>query len=647
MAEKLRMQSSDIIEENISFIESRFPNAIVEAYDDEGKLVKKVDFDILKQELSHVLVSDKQERYQMTWPDKKKSILLANSSITGTLRPCKEESVDFDKTQNLYIEGDNLPVLKILRETYLNKIKMIYIDPPYNTGTNLIYKNDFSISGEEYSVMNGDYDELGNKLVMNTESNGRFHTDWLNIMYPALKVSKDLLTEDGFIVIAIDDNEVFNLKKIVDEIYGESNFIGTIVTRCNPQGRGKNNIDPVHEYHLIYAKNANSMPLLKIKKENSAKEYGYLLRSGTNSRKYERPYRFYPMLVKEDKVFSISKEEYEKIYSQRKCFDDEFLLQLKIKYESLGYKFILPISKDGEEKVWQREYERTSKECDTYIFEKGQIKVPSEEYRTPTSLWSDEKYSNVAYGANKLKELFNTSKSPFDFSKSIYTMMDLISMNTTNNDIIIDFFPGSGTTGHAVMNLNALDGFKRRFILIQLPEQCDRKSDGYALGYRTIPEIARNRLKLAGEKLNADTCLMAETLDTGFRVLKLDSSNMKNVYYNPKEAVPSLLAEDIDNVKEDRTSLDLLFQVMLELGVELSAKIEEKQVGDSTIYIVNESYFVACFDKDVNDEVVKTMANIKPVYIVLRDASFSNDSANINCEQTIKIISPSTELKVI
>lgn len=651
--EKLKMQSENLVNENIGTIAELFPNCVTEGYNENGKLIKMVDFDLLKQELSYIVVEGNDERYTMTWPGKKQSILTANSPINATLRPCKEESVDFDNTQNLYIEGNNLDTLKLLRETYLNKIKMIYVDPPYNTGNNIIYKNDFSMSADEFMKVNGDYDEVGNRLFMNSDVNGRFHTDWLNNIYPVLRLAKDLLTNDGYITIAIDDNEVYNLKKIMDEIYGEMNYIGTIVTRCNPQGRNKNNIDPVHEYHLVYAKSILEMPLLRLKKSTDDKAYGYLMRSGTNSRKFERPYRFYPMLVKDGKVGVITDEEYNNIYAKNKKFDDQFIEELKNKYEKLGYKFILPISKDGEEKVWQRMFDRVKNEYQSYIYEGGQIKVPAEEDRTPISLWGEEKYSNVAYGANRLKEMFGTSKAPFDFSKSIYTVKDLISLNTSNKDIVLDFYPGSGTTAEAVLQLNAEDGGKRQFILVQLPEKCSEDSDGYALGYKIIPDIAEKRIYLAGEKLKKENNLSAQNFDTGFRVLKLDSSCMKDIYYNPEDVTQDLLIGLEDNIKEDRTPEDLLFQVMLDMGVLLSSKIEEKLIKNKKVFIVGEydndsqPNLICCFDNDLTDDVVKEIAKMKPLYAVFRDSSIATDSVNVNFDQIFETYSPTTTRKVI
>ncbi len=645
--EKLKMQSENLVDENIDKIAKLFPNCITEGQDENGKLVKLVDFDLLKQELSKEIVEGNEERYTFNWAGKKQTILTANSPINATLRPCKEKSVDFDNTKNIYIEGNNLDTLKLLRETYLSKVKMIYVDPPYNTGNNIIYKNDFSMSADEFMKINGDYDEVGNKLFINSDVNGRFHTDWLNNIYPVLRLAKDLLTNDGYLAIAIDDNEVYNLKKIMDEIYGEMNYVGTVVTRCNPQGRNKNNIDPVHEYHLVYAKSILEMPLLRLKKEAENKSYGYLMRSGTNSRKFERPYRFYPMLVKEGKVGVITDEEYNNIYAKNKKFDDQYLEQLRNKYEQLGYRFILPISKDGEEKVWQRMFDRVKNEYQTYIYEGGQIKVPAEEDRTPISLWSEEKYSNVAYGANRLKEMFGTAKAPFDFSKSIYTVKDLVSLNTSGNDIVLDFYPGSGTTAEAVLQLNVEDGGHRQFILVQLPEKCSEDSDGFALGYKIIPDIAEKRISLSGEKLKKENAGLTQDFDCGFRVLKLDSSCMKDVYYNPEDMSQSLLAGLEDNIKEDRTPEDLLFQVMLDLGVMLSSEIKTLDINGKKVFNVNDGNLVCCFDINLKEDVVKEIAKMQPLYAVFRDASMNTDSVNVNFDQIFETYSPTTTRKVL
>lgn len=647
--EKLKMHSLNKVESNIEKIAALFPNCITERINADGKVEHAIDFDVLKQELSTEIVEGLEERYQFTWPDKKKAILAANAPINKTLRPCREESVDFDTTENLYIEGDNLEVLKLLQETYLNKIKMIYIDPPYNTGNNLIYKNDFSRNFNSYMQKTDQYDEMGNLMVANTESNGRFHTDWLNMIFPVLKISRDLISNDGFIAIAIDDNELYNLKKVTDEIFGENNYIGTIVTRSNPQGRNKNNIDPVHEYHLLYSKDINNMKLLKIRKKSSKVEYGYFMRSGTNSRKYERPLRFYPMLMKNNRIFMITQEEYEKIYKVKSQFDEKFIAELKKRYEGKGYQFILPIASNGEEKVWQRSFERVLNEYNDYIYDNGQIKIPISTERTPISLWNDDVYSNVSYGTNKLKLLFESNSAIFDFTKSVCTVRDIVSLNTENNDIVLDFFPGAATTAHAVMQLNTEDGGKRKFIMVQLPELTDEKSEAYKAGYKNICEIGKERIRRAGQKIKEENPLTTQDLDTGFRVLKIDSSNMKDVYYTPKEYTNEItdIFDFVDNVKEDRSDEDLLFQVMLDLGTELSSKIVKKEIAGKAVYDVAEGHIIACFADGLTNEIVTEIAKQKPSYFITRDSALENDSVAANYEQIFNKYSPATEKRVL
>ena len=643
------MHTKNIADEKYQVLKDLFPNAITETKDANGEVVRAIDKDVLMQEISTHVVEGREERYQFTWPDKKKAILNANAPINKTLRPDREESVNFDETENLYIEGDNLEVLKLLQETYLGKIKMIYIDPPYNTGNNLIYKNDFSIGYKDYIDNSYQFDDSKNKLISNLETNGRFHTDWLNMMYPRLKLARNLLSDNGYIAVAIDDNEIYNLKKIMDEIYGEINYVGTIVTRSNPQGRNKNNIDPVHEYHLVYSKNINFLPLLKIKNDETIqKKYRNLMRSGTNSRKNERPNRFYPILVKNEKIYMIKESEYSNIYSKDKGFDECYLNKLREKYETLGYKFILPISKNGEEKVWQRVFLRVSDECDSYIFDNGQIKVPIDNERTPISLRTDNRYSNVSNGTNRLKNIFE-SKSIFDFSKSYFTVKDIISLNTNDDDIVLDFFSGSGTTADSLIHLNKEDDKRRKFIMVQLPEETEKNSLEYEEGYKNICEIGKDRIRRVGKQIleeNKDKEGI-ENLDVGFRVLKTDSSNMKDVYYSPAETEQNFLDDLEDNIKEDRTSEDLLFQAMLDLGVSLSSKIESQTIAGKEVFVVEDGFLIACFDKDVSEDTVKEIANKEPYYAVLRDSSMASDSVAANFDQIFASISPETIRKVI
>jgi adenine-specific DNA-methyltransferase len=655
--DKLKMQTPDLTDKNIERIASLFPNVITETKDENGNTKKAVDFDLLKTTLSKNLVDFDDERYRLDWPGKKASLLKANTPITKTLRPCREESVNFDTTQNLYIEGDNFEVLKILQESYLGKIKMIYIDPPYNTGTAMIYHNDFSKSEDEYEQEIGAVDEESGKLFKNNESNGRFHSDWLSMMYERILIARDLLGIDGIIAVAIDDNEQFNLKKILDEVFGEENFVGTIITRCNPQGRGKKNIDPVHEYHFIYAKDIEKMSELKILKRGVQENaFGYFLRSGTNSRKNERPKRYYPMLVKENEVFMIKKDEYLQIYSKENGFNETVINALIDKYENLGYTVIFPTAKNGEAKVWQREYNRAEREHKTYIYEGGQIKIPINKDRTPISLWSEEIYSNSAYGANKLKELFSNERT-FDYPKSYYTVMDLISIG--ENSLVLDFFSGSATTAHAVMQLNAEDGGNRKFIMVQLPEKTDESSEAYKADYKTISDIGKERIRRAGKKIVEELKTKNKQLeigkdpvdpsklDIGFRVYKTDESNMKDVFYHPAELNQKQLAFLESNIKEDRTPEDLLTQVILDLGLELSLPIETKKIGKNTVFIVQTNALVACFDNDIDFKIVDIIADLKPFKVVFKDASFKDDKDRINVEERFKRLSPETKVTVI
>ena len=641
----MRMESVDLTAQNIDKIGALFPNCITETADENGNPKKAINFELLKQMLSGDIIEG-DEAYEFTWVGKKASIVEANKSIRKTLRPCPEESVDWDNTENLYLEGKNIEVLKLLQESYLNSIKMIYIDPPYNTGNNIIYPNDYSISIDEYNNETGIFDENGNVLMKNTDTNGRFHSDWCSMMYSVLLISRNLLTNDGYIALAIDDNELFTLKMMCDEVFGEHNFIGTLVTRCNPQGRNKNNLDPVHEYHLLYAKDLFSMPPLKIKKLEDDMDFRYLMRSGTNSRKFERPFRFYPMLVKNGKVSVIDKEEYEEIYSKRREFNEAYISQLKYKYEELGYTFVLPISKNGEEKVWQRTYDRVSAECNSYIYEKGQIKIPSDKTRTPISLWTEDIYSNVSNGTNKLKELFG-DKAPFDFSKSVYTVKDLISLNTNENDIVLDFFSGSATTAHATMLLNSEDGNNRKFIMIQIPEPIAVNTDSYKMGYQVICDVGKERIRRAGKKIKEENPITTVSLDTGFRVLKIDDSNMNDVYYRPSEYSQEILSTLESNVKSDRNDLDLLFGCLLEWGLPLSLPYSSEHIDGCTVHNYNEGDLIACFDKNVPDSVIKEIARRQPLRAVFRDSSFENSPSKINVGEIFKLIAPDTRVKVI
>ena len=630
---KIDMMSKNQYKYNVEKLKELFPNVVSE---------DKIDFEILKQELSEDILDEKKEKYQLTWPGKKESIVNANTPITKTLRPLKEKSLNFDNTKNIYIEGDNLEVLKILQESYLNKIDCIYIDPPYNTGNNLIYKNDFSRDSLKEEYESGVVGENGEKLVTNSRSNGRFHSDWLSMIYSRLKLARNLLKKDGIIVMAIDDNEYANFKKIADEIFGEASYIGTIVTRCNPQGRGKKNIDPCHEYHMIYCKSFEDMPDLKLNVSETDKDYKNFMRSGTNSRKYERPRRFYPMLVKNDVVSCIEYEEYKKIYDEpNRQFNEEFIKELNQKYTNLGFNVIWPIAQNGEEKVWQRIFERAVTECHEYIYQGNQIKTPGGDERTAMSLWLEDINSNVVYGTNKLNALFDNSKV-FDYSKSIYTVKDLISLG--NNKIVLDFFSGSATTAHAVMSLNAQDNGDRKFILVQLPENCEENPDAEKFGFKTICDVGEERIRRAGKQIKEET---NANIDYGFRVYKVDSSNMKDIFYKPSELTQLNILDLASNIKEDRSPEDLLIQVILDLGLTLDLKIEERRILNNKVFYVEDNSLIACFDDKIDISIIDEICKYNPLKVVFKDSSFKSDKDKINLEEKIKKLSPETEVSVL
>lgn len=646
----LKMHSLNKIDENVSKIAQLFPNCVTETKDENGEITHKIDFDILKQELSTSIIEGREERYQFTWPDKKQAILTANAPINKTLRPCREESVNFDTTENLYIEGDNLEVLKLLQETYLGKIKMIYIDPPYNTGNDFVYEDDFAQNAEDYIANSGQYDEEGNRLVHNTESNGRFHTDWLNMMYPRLKLARDLLSDDGVIFISIDDNEIENLSKICNEIYGENNFIGRMTLLSNPRGsQNSKNLSYVHESILMYSKNYDELDIGGIKKsEESLSEFSEkdengklyrllgLRKRGGAWRKEDRPNMFYSIYVNpKNGKCSLNKDSdfCVEVIPKRPTGELSRWTWGKEKFSEEKDKLIgKPINRSGEEDAWD-------------IFRKDYKDNPDGEEKTTKlkTMWI-EKETNYQNAKNEIKTLFGNSEI-FDFPKPTYIVSRLSTIITEEQDIILDFFSGSATTAHAVMQLNAEDGGKRKFITVQLPELTDEKSEAYKAGYKNICEIGKERIRRAGKKVKEEAGLKGQDLDIGFRVLKIDSTNMQDVYYSPDDLHKQDLFQD--NVKPDRTAEDLLFQVMLDLGVELSSKIITKQINGKTIYYVNENYLVACFDQDITEETITQIAKEKPYYFVMRDSGFASDSVSTNFEQIFTTYSPDTVRKVL
>lgn len=609
--DKLKMMSMDKVQENIRKIRELFPNAVTEVLRD-GVPTLAVDFDVLKQELASTLVDDRELRYQFTWPDKQKSVLLANTPISATLRPCKEESVDFDNTQNLYIEGDNLDVLKLLQETYLGKIKMIYIDPPYNTGNDFVYNDDFAQDSDEYAENSGQYDDQGNRLVQNPESNGRFHTDWLNMIYPRLRLAKDLLSDDGAIFISIGDDEEANLIKLCDEVFGERNFISSICHKARASVSNDRIVSENHNHIVFYAKNIDTLFSLQHEIGDDPNLEGF---------NYEDEKGFYKLTPVDGPGGAKKGNPY---------------------YEFLGVKG-----------YWRYSKETIQQKYDAGLIVKTQNNLQQKYYlsqaeksrKTVTTWWDDNFLTSTA--TTEFIKLMGGKY--FDNPKNTNLILRCAKMLTKfdANAIILDFFSGSATTAHAVMQLNAEDGGKRKYIMVQLPEVCDEKSEAYKAGYKNICEIGKKRIRRAGSKIKQESGLMAQNLDIGFRVLKLDSSNMKEVYYKPEEYEQSLLSSFEDNIKEDRTPLDLLFQVMLDLGKPLSAKIEEKEIVGKKVFIVDDNDLIACFDANVTDEVVKTIAQLKPLYAVFRDSSLSSDSTAANFDQIFATYSPNTTRKVL
>lgn len=642
---KLKMQTPNIANENYEKLAALFPDAVTETIDENGEVVRAIDKDVLMQEISCKVVDGKEERYQFTWPDKKKSILLANSPINMTLRPCREESVDFDNTENLYIEGDNLDVLKLLRETYLGKVKMIYIDPPYNTGNDFVYNDDFAESADEYLNRSGQYDEEGNRLVQNTESNGRFHTDWLNMIYPRLKVAKDLLSDDGVIFISIDDNEVDNLKKLCDEIYGESNFIAHLSVIVKTEGRQYGHFAKTHEYVLIYAKSINSVTMNEIKVTDGAFKYsdekGGFNTIGLRNRAVRifnstnRPNLRYPFYVNVNNT-------------------DEYGFSKVSTIPLDGWKEVWASVVDGLESVWRWGKETAEKNKDELVAlqgNDGEIRIFKKDRdltTLPKTVWFEKELNSIV-GTREVANIIG--KGMFDFPKPLYLLKRIVEIATDENSLVLDFFSGSATTAHAVMQLNAEENGNgggygcRRFIMVQLPEPCDEKSEAYKAGYKNICEIGKERIRRAAKKIAEEN--PNAKFDGGFRVLKLDSTNMKDVYYNPSEFQPNLLDSLADNIKEDRTAEDLLFQVMLELGILLSGKIEENVIGGKKVFNVEDNYLIACFDENVTDETITEIAKRKPYYFVMRDSSMANDSVATNFEQILATYSADTIRKVL
>lgn len=639
--DKLKMKTENIADKNYEILSKMFPNALTETitgYDDDGKPIveRAIDADVLRQEISCKVVEGKDERYQFTWPDKKKAVLFANTPINKTLRPCREESVDFDNTENLYIEGDNLEVLKLLQETYLEQIKMIYIDPPYNTGNDFVYEDNFAIDTSAYMENSGQYDDNGNRLVKNIESNGRFHTDWLNMMYSRLKLARNLLTEDGAIFISIGDEELYNLEKIMDEIFGHKNYVTNMIWQSTPGSNTGEDVKTVTENILLYCKNKNEC-------------------------------RFATLLIDDNEKYSNRDEYFEKrggyILNKldRRMTGTHYSEALNYSITTLDGSIVFPGGTENKQEHWNWRWSKSKVDWGIKngfivmkqntegwsIYFKQYEKVNNENIpivRTvPYQNLINIEGANSAKGTREVMELFKGKY--FDYPKPLSLMMHLQNMILKDNDILLDFFSGSATSAHAIILNNARNNENKKYILVQWPEEIDKESDAYKSGFKNICEIGKERIKRASKKISEE--YPESVYDGGFRVLKCDSSNMKDIYYTPSETQQSLFDTYADNIKEDRTPEDLLFQVMLDLGVLLSSKIEETTIAGKQVFNVADGFLIACFDNDVTEETVKAVAEKKPYYAVFRDSSMANDSVATNFDQIFASISPETVRKVL
>ena len=658
--EKLKMQTVNKADENFKKLAEMFPNAVTEAKDDNGEIVRAIDKDVLMQEINTKVVDGKEERYQFTWPDKKKSVLLANAPINKTLRPCREESVDFDNTENLYIEGDNLEVLKLLQETYLGKIKIIYIDPPYNTGTDsFVYDDNFAQSTDEYIENSGQFDDDGNRMVQNPESNGRFHTDWLNMMFTRLRLAKDLLSDDGVIFISIDDNEVANLSKMCDEIFGVDNAIAVFPRLATKSGKTPLTFMVSHDYVLCYTKSRHDIFVGQAFEDDSYKYSDeYIAERGRynlkqpldcNSISYSASLD-YP--ITHEGVTYYPGSDYNKYLERQsgKHLPKDYAWRWSKELFKFGLKNGWIVFQNG--RIYTKGYLKAAIEKQS----NGSYAVIKREKTRKISTidFISNDYSNDI--AKKQLASYKIS-ARFDFPKPVDLIKVLLSTHYDKNALVVDFFSGSATTAEAVFKQNLTDGGNRKFILVQLPEKAQ---DGT---YKNICEIGKERIRRAGQKIrneqlgiknkgdNSSLQTPNSSLDTGFRVLKCDSSNMKEVYYNPAEYEPSLFTSLEDNIKEDRTPEDLLFQVMLDLGILLSSKIQvrSEKVGmrNYSYFDVEDGYLIACFDKNIDEEVITAIAKQKPYYFVMRDSSMANDSVATNFEQIFASYSPDTVRKVL
>ena len=649
--DKMRMESIDMTEQNIEKIGALFPNCITETLGKDGKPKKAINFDLLRQMLSDDVIEG-DEAYEFTWVGKKAAIVEANKPIRKTLRPCKEESVNWDSTENLYIEGDNLEVLKLLQESYLGKVKMIYIDPPYNTGNDFIYRDDFKQSAADYDEDSGVYDEGGNRMFKNTDTNGRFHSDWCSMIYSRLMLARNLLTDDGVIFISIDDNEVDDLMKIANDVFGKDNFLACFPRVTKKAGKTTDAIAKNHDYILAYSKSASPTLFLpshtdegfRFSDEYETQRGKYKLNQTLDydSLQYSASLD-YPITVEGETFYP--GQSYEK-YLDRKNGNHaraDWAWRWSKDLFDFGYEngFIVIKKYDGYSRIYTKTYQncKIAKTASGFTIEYIQrTKAIS------TLEFVENEYSNDNSKKN-LTSLFESSV--FDYSKPTALLKTLAQYSSTADDIVMDFFSGSATTAHAVMQLNAEDGGHRKFIMVQLPEKCDEASEAYKAGYKNICEIGKERIRRAGDKIKSESPMTTQDLDIGFRVLKLDDTNMKDVYYAPADYEQNVLDLLESNIKEDRTDLDLLFGCLLEWGLPLSLPYQSEDIEGCTVHNYNDGDLIACFDENIPDSVIKTIAKRQPLRAVFRDSSFSGSPAKINVTQIFKELAPDTSVKVL
>jgi len=645
--EKLKMYSPNLTQDNVARIRELFPSCVSEVNGEDGALKLTVDFDQLRQELSESIVDGPQERYHLNWPGKREALLTANAPIAKTLRPCREESVDFDTTKNVFIEGDNLDALKLLQETYLGKVKLIYIDPPYNTGNDFVYDDDFAEEASAYLKRSNQTDDSGNRLVANTTANGRFHSDWLSMVYSRLRLARMLMSDDGVIVASIDENEVTNLRKLLDEVFGEDNLLFQITLLCNPKGRSQDKyVANCHEYLIGYSKHQLNKGDINVPKEDDEIESNYKLidvrgryrelelrNTHREFGKHNRKNLYYPFFVGKDGSVSLDGKQ--------------------------GDAAVYPDWDDGFEGCWTWGTDKARLQIDEIVAKeiKGNWKIYRKNYaededgeatKQVKSIWTEKQF-HTEKGQAVFNELFETKNKLFQSPKSVDTIKQVLQMASKKDSIVMDFFAGSSTTGHAVMELNAQDGGNRRFILVQIPEACDSESEAFKAGYSTIAEVSKERIRRAGKKVLGGKTREGWRKDIGFRLLKVDSSNMAEVFYNPDAISQDLLSNQIDSIKIGRTPEDLLFQVILDWGVDLAAPISRQSIEGQDVFFVDGNALVACFDGNggINEDFVKELAKYQPLRAVFRDAGFKNSAVKINVEQIFKLLSPSTEVKCI